>query len=424
MINILSKIFENKDNKNLFLKDFEKINEETNIEKIFNLITNFSDKSEIRYVGGSIRKIINNEKVDDIDLATNLTPTEVCEILRKNKISFYESGIKHGTITAKVDENKFEITTLRKDISTDGRHATVEFSNDWHEDASRRDFTFNSIYADLYGNLYDPFSGKKDLELGIVRFIGNPEKRIKEDYLRILRYVRFFLNYSKIDHDENLKKIIKQNINGISKISSSRLLDELKKLILSEKFLKISKDKFCQEIISIIFPQLINLNIFKNINEHSKKITEQKNFIFLISLMIIDDSDNSEYFIYKYNISNEDKKRIRFLSNIYSKSFDKEIFKKKNIWKILYYNGKDYLNDLINFKIFQSKKIDNNLIKLKEFFSNTEAPKFEFKAKTLIDKFNYKEGKDLGNKLKEIEKFWIENSFKISDQELNKIVKN
>jgi len=424
MINILSKIFENKDNKNLFLKDFEKINEETNIEKIFNLITNFSDKSEIRYVGGSIRKIINNEKVDDIDLATNLTPTEVCEILRKNKISFYESGIKHGTITAKVDENKFEITTLRKDISTDGRHATVEFSNDWHEDASRRDFTFNSIYADLYGNLYDPFSGKKDLELGIVRFIGNPEKRIKEDYLRILRYVRFFLNYSKIDHDENLKKIIKQNINGISKISSSRLLDELKKLILSEKFLKISKDKFCQEIISIIFPQLINLNIFKNINEHSKKITEQKNFIFLISLMIIDDSDNSEYFIYKYNISNEDKKIIRFLSNIYSKSFDKEIFKKKNIWKIFYYNGKNYLNDLINFKIFQSKKIDNNLIKLKEFFSNKEAPKFEFKAKTLIDKFNYKEGKDLGNKLKEIEKFWIENSFKISDQELNKIVKN
>jgi len=424
MINILSKIFKNKDNKNFFLKDFEKINEETNIEKIFNLITNFSDKSEIRYVGGSIRKIINNEKVDDIDLATNLTPTEVCEILRKNKISFYESGIKHGTITAKVDENKFEITTLRKDISTDGRHATVEFSNDWHEDASRRDFTFNSIYADLYGNLYDPFSGKKDLELGIVRFIGNSEKRIKEDYLRILRYVRFFLNYSKIDHDENLKKIIKQNINGISKISSSRLLDELKKLILSEKFLKISKDKFCQEIISIIFPQLINLNIFKNINEHSKKITEQKNFIFLISLMIIDDSDNIKYFIYKYNISNEDKKRIRFLSNIYSKSFDKEIFKKKNIWKILYYNGKDYLNDLINFKIFQSKKIDNNLIKLKEFFSNKEAPKFEFKAKTLIDKFNYKEGKDLGNKLKEIEKFWIENSFKISDQELNKIVKN
>ena len=424
MINIFSKIFKNKDSKNYYFVDFENLNKKTNIEKIFHLISNFSETSEIRYVGGSIRKIINKEKVDDIDLATNIAPKIVCEILRKNKISFYESGIEHGTITAKVDDYKFEITTLRKDISTDGRHAEVEFSNDWHEDASRRDFTFNAIYADLHGNLYDPFNGKKDLESGNVKFIGNPETRIKEDYLRILRYVRFFLNYSKVDHKNSLKKIIKQNINGTSKISSDRLLDELKKLVLSKGFLKLSKDKFSQEIITLVFPQLINLGIFININDYSKKIIEEKNFIFLISLMIIDDTDNSEYFIYKYNISNEDKKKIRFLSNIYSKPFDKVIFQEKNLWKILYYNGQDYLNDLINFKIFQSKKIDNNLIKLKEFFSNKEAPKFEFKAKTLIDKFNYKEGKDLGNKLKEIEKFWIENSFKISDEELNKIVKN
>ena len=206
MINIFSKIFKNKDSKNYYFEDFENLNKKTNIEKIFNLISNFSEKSEIRYVGGSIRKIINKEKVDDIDLATNINPKKVCEILKKNKISFYESGIEHGTITAKIDDYKFEITTLRKDISTDGRHAEVEFSNDWHEDASRRDFTFNAIYADLHGNLYDPFNGKKDLELGNVKFIGDPEKRIKEDYLRILRYVRFFLNYSKVDHDENLKK--------------------------------------------------------------------------------------------------------------------------------------------------------------------------------------------------------------------------
>tara|TARA_B100001123_G_scaffold166687_1_gene191963 strand:- start:444 stop:1718 length:1275 start_codon:yes stop_codon:yes gene_type:complete len=424
MINLFSKIFKSKDSKNYFSKDFENINKSTNIEKIFRLISNFSEKSEIRYVGGSIRKIINKEKVDDIDLATNITPTKVCEILKKNDISFYESGIEHGTITAKIDDYKFEITTLRKDVSTDGRHAEVEFSNDWHEDASRRDFTFNAIYADLHGNLYDPFNGKKDLELGNVRFIGNPEKRIKEDYLRILRYVRFFLNYSKVDHDESLKKIIKQNINGISKVSPDRLLDELRKIFLSNGFLKITKDKFCQEIITLVFPQLINLNILKNINDYSKNLIEKKDFIFLISLMIIDDTDNSEYFIYKYNISNEDKKRIRFLSNIYSKNLDKSIFKEKNLWKILYHNGNDYLNDVINYKIFQNKKLDKDLVKLKTFFSNQEAPKLEINARILIEKFNYKEGKELGSKLKEIEDFWIENSFKISDQELNKIVKN
>jgi len=424
MINIFSKIFKNKDNKNYYFADFENLNKKTNIEKIFNLISNFSETSEIRYVGGSIRKIINKENVEDIDLATNITPQIVCEILRKNKISFYESGIEHGTVTAQVDKYKFEITSLRKDVSTDGRHAKVEFSNDWYEDASRRDFTFNAIYADLNGNLYDPFNGKKDLELGIVKFIGNPEKRIKEDYLRILRYVRFFLNYSKVDHNENLKKIIKQNISGISKISSDRLLDELKKIILSNGFIKILKDKFCYEIILLIFPQLVKLDIFKNINDHSKKIVEQKDFIFLISLMIIDGSDNSEYFIYKYNISNEDKKRIKFLSNVFSINLDKDTFKEKNLWKIFYLNGKSYLNDLINFKIFQSKKLDNKLIKLKEFFKNKEAPKFEVKAKTLIEKYNYKEGKELGIKLKEIEEFWIKNSFKISEEELDSIVNN
>ena len=424
MINIFSKLFKNKRSKNYYFLDFENLNKKTNIEKIFHSISNFSETSEIRYVGGSIRKIINKEKVDDIDLATNVTPTKVCEILKKNKISFYESGIKHGTVTAKIEDNKFEITTLRKDVLTDGRHAEVEFSNDWFEDASRRDFTFNAIYADLYGNLYDPYNGKKDLELGNVKFIGSPEKRIKEDYLRILRYLRFFLNYSKVDHSKGLKKIIKQNINGTSKISPDRLLDELKKLVLSKGFLKLSKDKFSQEIITLVFPQLINLGIFKNINDYSKKIIDKKDFIFLISLMIVDDTDNSEYFIYKYNISNEDKKRIKFLSNIYSKNINKNIFKEKNLWKILYYNGKDYLIDFIDFKIFQNKELDNNLLKLKTFFNNQEVPKLEVKAKTLIEKFNYKEGKELGDKLKEIEEFWIENSFKISDQELNKIINN
>ena len=424
MINLLSKIFKNKDNKNYYFEDFKNLNKKTNIEKIFYLISNFSETSEIRYVGGSIRKIINREVVDDIDLATTINPLEVCEILKKNNISFYESGIEHGTVTAKIDDYKFEITTLRKDISTDGRHAEVEFSKDWHEDASRRDFTFNAIYADLHGNLYDPFNGREDLELGNVKFIGDPEKRIKEDYLRILRYVRFFLNYSKVDHDANLKKIIKKNINGISKISSDRLLDELKKLVLSGGFLKIAKDEFCQEIVRLIFPQLINLNIFNNINSYSKEIIEKKDFIFLISLMIIDETDNSEYFIYKFNISNDDKKRIRFLSNIFSNNLDKNTFKEKALWKILYYNGKEHLNDIINFKIFKNKKVDKNLIKLKKFFNNQDPPKIDIKASTLIEKFNYKEGKELGNKLKEIEDFWVENSFKISDQELKKIVNN
>ena len=132
-----------------------------------------------KYVGGCIGKIINDEKVDDIDLATNLEPKEVCEALKKNNLKYYETGIDHGTITVLINEYKFEITSLREDISTDGRHATVKFSKNWKNDASRRDFTINAIYSDADGNLFDPFDGKKDLENGLIKFIGDPNRRIQ-----------------------------------------------------------------------------------------------------------------------------------------------------------------------------------------------------------------------------------------------------
>ena len=140
--------------------------------------------------------------------------------------------------------------------------------------------------------------------------------------------------------------------------------------------------------------------------------------------MIIDETDNSEYFLYKFNISNEDKKRIRFLSNIFSKLLDKNTFSEKNLWKILYYNNNNFLNDLINFQMYRSKKIGKKLLELKEFFNNQIPPKFNVKAKSLMDKFNLKEGKELGQKLKEIELVWINNSFKVTEKQIEKIVKS
>jgi len=424
MISIVKKFLKKNNNQNPFSIELTKLKDETQVAKIFKSISDFSDESEIRYVGGCIRKILNNEKVDDIDLATNIDPHKVCEVLKKDNISFYESGIEHGTITAKVNNRKFEITSLRKDISTDGRYAKVEFSNDWYEDASRRDFTFNSIYSDLNGNLYDPFNGKIDLENGLVKFIGNAEKRIKEDYLRILRYIRFYLNYSKQKHSEELKKTIRKNINGIAKISSDRLLDEIKKLVLSEGFLTLPKDNFSLEIINLVIPQLKNLKFFKNSNYYSKKLISSKDFIFLVSLMIIDETDNCEYFLYKFNISNNDKKKIRFLAKYFSKTLDKDLFTEKNLWKIFYYNGKEYLNDLIDFHIIKNNTSAKKFLILKELFSNKSAPKLNVNAKFLMQKFNLKEGKELGKKLKDIEEFWLNNSFSINEKQIEKIIRN
>ena len=214
MISIINRLFKKKNNLNFVKSKLQNLDNTTNVSIIFDLINNFSEDSEVRFVGGCLRKILSGEEIDDIDLATNLEPVQVCEILSKNKIQFYESGIEHGTVTAKIKNTKFEITTLRKDLITDGRHAKV-------------------------------------LENGEVKFIGNQESRIKEDYLRILRYLRFFLNYSKNNHSENLKKIIRKNIDGISKISSERLLDELKKSFKSKKFLNLNLCVKLQEYFHI-----------------------------------------------------------------------------------------------------------------------------------------------------------------------------
>ena len=424
MTSLLNRIFSLSKNLSHKRSSFDNLKNEKSTSILFSAIEDYSEISEIRYVGGCIRKILNDEIIDDIDFAVNLKPNKSIEALKNNNIKYYETGIDHGTITAFIENNKFEITSLRKDVNTDGRHSKVEFSNNWFEDASRRDFTINSIYADIDGNLYDPFNGKRDLELGKVEFIGDIEKRIKEDYLRILRYIRFFLNYSKLEHSDKVKKIIKKNISGISNISSERLLDEFKKIIKSKDFLKLFKDPFCEEVIRLIFPQLKNFEIFKKLNNFAKKNLNKVDFIFLICLMIIDNTDNTDYFLFKFNVSNADKKRIFFLKKFYDEQIVKNSFSEKNLWKVLYYNGKQSLRDLLYFEIFRSKNINKKLVNLINFFEDKEVPIFPIKAKNIMEKYNISEGKLLGIKLKKIEEKWINNDFKVSEKEVAQVLEN
>ena len=424
MKNFLKKIFISSNNLENISQSIIEISKKTPVNKIFKAINNYSTDSEVRYVGGCIRKILNNEKVDDIDMATNLEPNIVCDVLNSNNINFYKTGIDHGTITAVIDEHKFEITSLREDVSTDGRHANVKFSKSWKKDASRRDFTINSIYSDVKGNLFDPYNGKDDLKKGFVNFIGDPDKRIKEDYLRILRYLRFFLSYSKKSHDKDLIRKLKLNLNGVSKLSKDRLLDELKKLIKAENLEKLSKDKICLELISLIFPELKNINIFSKLNSLKRQIVENSDFIFLISLMVIDDTDNSDYFLYKFNISKKDEKRIKKISNFYKEKEGFKKFNEKDINEIFYYDGKQAVLDILNFKIIKSKKIDNSLIKLSKTYINKIKPIIPIGASELMEKYKIPEGKQLGLKLKLIEELWIKNNFKISDHQVEKIVKD
>ena len=424
MINFLDKIFFRSNNFDYINVGIKELTKKSRAYKIFDAINLYNSESEIRYVGGCLRKIINKEKVEDIDLATNLNPDQVCDALKKQKIDYFETGKTHGTITATVEGSKFEITSLREDVATDGRHAKVKFSKNWKEDAQRRDFTINSIYADREGNIFDPFDGKSDLSNGFIRFIGDADKRIKEDYLRILRYIRFFLDYSKNKHDPEIIKKIKINIGGIKKLSKQRLYDELKKMIRLDTLERLSKDKESQELINIIFPELGYINIFSKLNSYQKNFLKEIDSTLLLSLMIVDETDNVDYFLFKYNISKKDQNRIKTIDKFYKEKINLKTFTETNMNKFFYYNGRQSIIDILSFRLIRSKKFDQNLIEFIKNYKNKIQPVMPIKAEEIMSKYNISEGKHLGLKLRQIEEEWVNNNFEISDQQVDNIVKN
>ena len=191
-----------------------------------------AEKGLTRYVGGAVRDELLGLPVSDVDFATRLRPDEVIERLEAAHIKAVPTGIDHGTITAVADGQPAEITTLRADVSTDGRRATVAFTDDWMADASRRDFTINALYADPQdGEVHDYFGGLDDLAARRVRFIGNPLVRIAEDHLRILRFFRFHARFGKGEPDAAALDACADRANDLMALSRERIADELLKLL-------------------------------------------------------------------------------------------------------------------------------------------------------------------------------------------------
>ena len=397
-------------------------------QKIFFCLNEIGRESNIRFVGGCVRKALLGETIDDIDLATSLEPNEVKKKLEESNIKVVDTGISHGTVTAILNHKKFEITSLRKDINTDGRHAKVEFTTDWEQDALRRDFTINAIYADIEGRIFDPLNGILDLKKGEIKFIGSAEERIQEDYLRILRYFRFFIQYSKKDYDEQTIRSIKQHINGLNKVSNERIFDELKKILLLENIYNLLVHKVLGEVFFNIFPQFIYYERLKNINSLEKKIRFRYDRDLILSSLIVDKSNNYEYFCHKYKASNITKNRLKNISTNFEKIKNKKFYNEANIKKLIYLLNKNYVNDLLLFSVFINNKIDTGKIEgLLNFVNNCEIPKFPISGEYL-KKHGYEAGKVLGKKLKSLEEKWIENNFiiekKVIEKSLGKTSKN
>ena len=378
------------------------------------------EKVVARFVGGCVRKHLLNEKIDDIDVATILTTDQIKEKLKDTNLKVIDTGVQHGTVTLISNNHKIELTTLRKDIKTDGRHAEVVFTDDWKQDSERRDFTINAIYMDINGKLFDPQMGTVDLKNNNVKFIGDPQKRIEEDYLRIIRFIRFKIMY-EMTVEPTTANAIKQNLDGIKKISKERILIELLKILDLQNFLEINRNNNLKEIFLKIFPEFLYLNRLERLKKIYKN--SELNRDILLAILLIDEKENHEYFLHKYNVSNKITGALeRFNKNLYKIKNNKDFFE-KDLIKNVYLNGKNHLIalNIVNFSINSKVKINHFLKTLNEILK-IKLPVFPIDGKFLKQK-GMQEGQSIGNVLKALEEEWINNNFKISNEKIEKIIR-
>ena len=360
-------------------------------------------RNSTKLVGGVVRDAIRGENIKDIDLATKISPKKTARILRDNSFKVIDYAQGHGTISvlSKNGKSLYQITTLRKDIDTDGRHAKVIFTREFYSDVIRRDFTINSIYADFDGKLYDPLGGIKDLNQSKIKFIGDPDDRIKEDRLRILRYFRFLSYYcDKREQVEinSLKSCIK-NFNAINHLSRERVRGEFVKLIEGNNPsfpLKIMKKN---NLLDIIIPKLNDVRI-QDIY-YLKKIPGKC----LIKLAYLALSANIDMIVVsKYlSLSNKTKNHlIKISANLNLPVNILEI--KKNIYKMGAELAKD---NYILLSSIASKRPSKDILK---FIDKWQVPKFPINGNDIV-KTGIKDGAQIGKISKLIEEWWIEGGF-------------
>ena len=380
------------------------------IKFLFGILLNGHD--EVRLVGGCVRNYILGRKINDYDLATKYRPEELINIFEKNNVKYYKSGIDFGTITAIINGKSFEITTLRKDIKPDGRHTLVEFTDNYEIDAARRDFTINALYCDINYNIYDYFNGISDIKKGILRFIGNPEKRIIEDNLRILRFFRFYSYYS-YSLDYKSLKACEKFANKICNLSKERIAKELKSLFESKYPLNALLKMQSINIIQIIFGKKLSfkyLEIFYSINA----IIHNYKFNYLVPIVILIIENNIDY---KFLITKKEKNFVSILLKNRINEIDEFEIKKL----LFNYKDKDLVKDIIMVNICINYK--KEYLELLKNIDNIDIPKFNINAKVLqINGFN--DSKKYSLILEKMKDIFIESNFSMNEDDIMKKYKD
>jgi tRNA nucleotidyltransferase (CCA-adding enzyme) len=360
------------------------------IEKTFNAAGH-----EIYLVGGCVRDQLVGVMPKDIDLATTATPEEQIEIYKNNDISYIPTGLQHGTITVVMDHIPYEITTLRIDQNCDGRHADVAFTKDIEVDLSRRDLTINAIAMKINGEIIDPFNGVDDLRNNVVRFVGISSERIKEDYLRILRWFRFNSRFGSVVPNSEAINAITENRDGLKNISVERIWMEIKNLI--KTFGSIDNFKLMNEtgVSSVIGIDFLNLERIKK-----AQAVGVSNPAMLIGIGC-NTEEQAETLAKKWKFSTEEK----FFATFFARNNFVEVDVK-------------YLKSLLVSGI--DRDVVNNLAKMNSLFykiSDWKIPSFPIKGEDLIN-VGVRPGPFMGKVLKDMKFFWEQTNYSVTKDDL------
>lgn len=392
------------------------VNQLVTDKKIFKLFRTVENHGGVlRFVGGAVRDTLAGIKNFDIDLATDLSPEELVEACEESGLKTVPIGIKFGTVGVVLNNQTLEVTSLRKDIKTDGRHAVVEFTSDWESDASRRDLTINAIYADEKGSVFDYYNGIDDLENGVVRFIGNAGQRIKEDYLRILRFFRFYSIFGKGEIDAKVLKACVENKDGIKTLSCERIRDELGKILMTSNAVKTLQIMFDNEILIHFLPDSPNLDKLQFLIDLVNKHKIKQEILRRLFILYTPDEKLAENLACRLKLSRKDKEL--FVSwSIYNPSLE-EFMTEKGLRKLLYLYGRDFCFNKFLIISALNKTESKNFAEIIERINTLEIPVFQVKGKNIIDA-GIMNNHRISDVLRQLENAWIDSDFTLTFNEL------
>jgi len=365
---------------------------------------------DARFVGGAVRNALLGVSVADIDIAVPMPPTESLARLKARGIKVVETGLEHGTVTAIAGTHAFEITSLRRDVKTDGRHATIAFTDDWAEDAARRDFTINAMYAAVNGEIFDYATGIEDLIAGKVRFMGDAKTRIAEDYLRVLRLFRFHAWYGKGDIDAEGLRAAAEAKDKLKTLSAERVQKELLRLLEAGNPAPVLRVMAATGILSELLPGALSLPRLERLAEIDADSMFAHDAILRLAALLPDsDNDAAHAAADALKLSNADRARLE--QALSGEKIPAQLAA-RDARRLLYRIGVARFRDKVLLQWAGAPKGAGALQfrMLLEMADNWQRPRFPLTGRDVMQA-GVPEGPDVGRVLAKVEDWWVGGDF-------------